>query len=314
VNAASSGVTALCLAAITAVAAVAASSQRQHAAPHLALPEQVEAWPRLAGVASDPWHLDDWQRATGSRLQVVMQFRAWSHRSSLRPFLHETARRGALPMITWEPWRPAHGVNPGALQPAYSNETIAAGGQDDYIRSVARDVASTPGRVVVRYAHEMTGYWYPWHSDPAAYVAAWRRIVRIFRDQGANNAVFVWSVNGNLHQAVPDWKAQIDRYWPGAEYVDAVGMTTVRSTRKPFSVAQFGQRLAELRSYCKPVWMPEVEASLDRSQFLQDLAGFLTANPWVRGVIWSDTRTLPAAGSETAVLLGRVARSLAPTS
>jgi hypothetical protein len=71
----------------------------------------------------------------------------------------------------------------------------------------------------------MNGNWYPYSQDypgsrttAADYVAAWRRIVTIFRANGASNAAFVWAPN------VPDvGSVPFTKYYPGDEYTDWIG-------------------------------------------------------------------------------------------
>jgi hypothetical protein len=69
----------------------------------------------------------------------------------------------------------------------------------------------------------MNGYWYSWayhHSSPASFVAAWRHIVTVFRQHGANNVTWLWQVNSASARTGPvhDW-------WPGASYVNWVGVS-----------------------------------------------------------------------------------------
>ena len=52
--------------------------------------------------------------------------------------------------------------------------------------------------VIIGFGHEMNGYWYSWgyrHTSPAVFVAAWRHIVTVFRQQGADNVTWLWTVN-----------------------------------------------------------------------------------------------------------------------
>jgi mannan endo-1,4-beta-mannosidase len=300
----------LCAALASAAAGVAQAETPTYGQP-LALASATSAWPRLLGVVADPWHSDEWDQVIGNRVDVQMLFRAFSRQEDLTPIFEESTRRGLVPMLTWEPWQPAHGINPGELQPEYSNAAIASGAQDDYIRSVARVVAAHPGPVLIRYAHEMNGYWYPWHNDPAAYVAAWRHVVSIFRADGATNAVWIWSVAPDPVLSSKRWLAGLPAYWPGSAWVDAVGMTAIRSGTKPFTVAQFGRRLERLRSYGKPVWITEAGAALDQGAFAADLASYVEANPWIRGVVWSQAMAIAEQGSETAQALGDLAAAFA---
>jgi mannan endo-1,4-beta-mannosidase len=78
--------------------------------------------------------------------------------------------------------------------------------------------------VIIGFAHEPNGRWYPWgyrHESPASFRAAWRRIVTVFRGQGADNVTWLWTVNiidkrGGIPSPAP--------WWPGASYVTWIGI------------------------------------------------------------------------------------------
>jgi beta-mannanase len=56
-------------------------------------------------------------------------------------------------------------------------------------------------------------------TDPEQWQEAWRRVVGIARGQGATNVAFVFCTNTNDVGGVP-----AEAYWPGAEWVDVVGV------------------------------------------------------------------------------------------
>src|ERR1700754_2270184 len=155
---------------------------------------------RLFGVYVDPWHVDDWSRAVGAAPQLMAGFEPFSRRRTHAPPPAEAHHPGIhRVLITWEPWTPVQ-VALGTLAQAaphrgYRNIDIARGAQDAYIFRFARSLAAFHGTVYLRYAHEMSGYWYPWSHGARAYVWAWRRVVRIFHLVHARDARFVWSVN-----------------------------------------------------------------------------------------------------------------------
>jgi hypothetical protein len=100
---------------------------------------------------------------------------------------------------------------------------IAAGDYDKYLTSFADQVASFKQKVVISFGHEMNGYWETWgyhHQSPTAFVAAWRHIVDVFRQHGANNVTWLWQVNSasSLTGPVRDW-------WPGSQYVTWIGVS-----------------------------------------------------------------------------------------
>lgn len=119
-----------------------------------------------------------------------------------------------VPMVWWQPVDPADQTSP-----RFRYETIIQGRHDPYIRQFAADAKAYGRPVLLRFAHEMEGHWFPWSVDwfdnsPARFVGAWRHIWRIFRDVGAKNVRFVWSPN------VP-----AQNVYPGDRYVDYVGFS-----------------------------------------------------------------------------------------
>jgi beta-mannanase len=112
---------------------------------------------------------------------------------------------GQTPMVTWEPYNA-------------SLSSIAGGSYDSYIRSSAKAAKSYGKELMVRFAHEMNGTWYPW-ARSASYVPAWQRIVNIFREEGATNVKFVWAPNVDRTGSMP-----FTGYFPGESYVDYIGL------------------------------------------------------------------------------------------
>jgi hypothetical protein len=100
---------------------------------------------------------------------------------------------------------------------------IAAGKYDSYLTSYADAVASFRHPVVISFGHEMNGFWETWgyhHTPAATFVAAWRHVVTVFRQQKASNVIWLWQVNSSSSQTGPvrDW-------WPGSQYVNWVGVS-----------------------------------------------------------------------------------------
>jgi hypothetical protein len=256
---------------------------------------------RAFGIFVDPWHVDDWARDIGAMPQLVAKFEAFSRRRPLDPFLAEAHRQGIRQlMMSWEPWRPvpaALGLATASLpQVGYRSGDIAGGVQDAYIRRMARSLAGFPGTVWLRYAHEMNGYWYPWSHGPVAYRRAWRRVVALFRVEGARNVRFVFSVNANLFESRTTWWHGVRAYWPGRRWVDAVGTTMIDfGGKKHYTVARFASRIRELRQQIRlPVLLTEVNVDYAvRLPWLRNLRTMLGGMPWVRALVWSQ---LPSRG------------------
>lgn len=245
---------------------------------------------RVLGAMTDPWHSDEYDEALKARVQVIANFIPFGSRTIPTHRFAEMQRRGLTPMITWLPREPSSRQNPHVVQPAYSNAAIAAGRQDRYIHSFARACAAFHGTVLLRYAPEFEGKWEPWHVNPAAYVQAWKRVRRIFREEGATNVKFIWSPAlawADYRGGVDAWLRLIGRYWPGTRLVDYVGTTMVSHDDQ--DVAYFARRIPLLQRFGKPLVLAEVHApERMRATWLPDLAAMVNSMPSIRVVVWCD--------------------------
>ena len=137
--------------------------------------------------------------ATGIRPSIVLYYSGWPEPFQAH-FAATVARHNAVPLVQMDPT--------GA-----SIAAIAAGRYDDYLRSFASAVKAFDSRVILSFGHEMNGVWYSWgyrHVPPAVFVAAWRRIVTVFRQQGADKVTWLWTVNviherGDIPSPAPWW-------------------------------------------------------------------------------------------------------------
>jgi hypothetical protein len=140
--------------------------------------------------------LDDAESAVGARAAIVGSFSDWAHGESFPRELAEAINdRGAVPLISWEPWDSWRG---GSDQPDYALRRIVGGHHDALIDRWAGQVAGYGRPVMLRFAAEMNGDWLPWSTGvngnrPGDYVAAWRYVRARFRRAGADNAVWVWN-------------------------------------------------------------------------------------------------------------------------
>jgi mannan endo-1,4-beta-mannosidase len=153
-------------------------------------------------------------RATGVQPNIALYYSGWRERFQFAFALQATAN-GAVPFIQ---------IDPEHVDLA----AIDTGAYDTYLETFATDVASYGARtghgVIIGFGHEVNGYWYSWgyrHTSPALFVAAWRHIVTVFRQQGADDVTWLWTIN------VIDRRGGIpppDPWWPGSSYVTWVGI------------------------------------------------------------------------------------------
>lgn len=248
----------------------------------------------VIGVAGDEPTVASVQRL-GVPVAVHATFEAWSLDRTPEGALDIATQLGVTPMISWEPWQPNRPGDRRAGQPQYSDTTIAAGARDEYVRRFARALAVYGRPVYLRFAHEMNGKWYPWGIRPAEFRAAWRHVWRVMRREGATNVRWVWSVNLNTYENDREFARRAKSYWPGARYVDLVGSTLVRFRFQGAQGIDWSLRRLDLLHKlvpARPVWLTETKVDArERYPWLRELSCGVHRRPWIRGLVWSETRS-----------------------
>jgi Glycosyl hydrolase family 26 len=204
-----------------------------------------------SGVLQSYQPVADFSKAAGMPPNLVGYYSGW--REPFQVSFAETVRsHGATTLLQWDPT-------------GTSVSKIAAGGFDSYLRSFARSVRDFGHPVVIGFGHEMNAYWYSWgygQLPASTFVAAWRHIVRLFRDQGASNVTWLWTL-----QADESGTGPIASWWPGAQYVTWVGIDGYyyRPSETFFSI--FGQTIAQVRMFTGlPILLSEVGVGPDAGQ------------------------------------------------
>jgi len=235
--------------------------------------------------------LQGYAAMVGAAPREMMWYRQWNEPLITGGEVQATAQRGITPIITWEPMDPNN-----TADPSYALAQIASGGWDSYITQSAQAAAATGTPFLVNFAPEMNGAWEPWGpaqfgNTPAAFVAAYRHVVDLFRAAGATNVGWIWDPNA-------DWEAGrvYASYYPGDAYVDWVGMdgynwgtTTSDGWLTPVQV--FGPAYAALRSLAaKPIIIEETgstEQGGSKADWIDQLASTVPVQfPAVRAVVW----------------------------
>jgi hypothetical protein len=200
----------------------------------------------------------------------------------------------ATPLLTWEPFDATR----GAEQPEYRLNRIAAGDFDDYIAQWARDLAGSGREIVLRFAHEPNGDWYPWServngNAAGDYPRAWRHVHDVFREAGTQNVKWMWSPNVQIEGSTP-----LTELWPGSDYVDLIGIDgynwgtsqTGKTWQTPDQV--FAATVNEVRQITdKPLIISEVasaEAGGNKAEWIDQFGRFLNENPQIEGFVWFD--------------------------
>lgn len=250
---------------------------------------------RTTGAPEDPTQLDAYADRVGAMPGIVMWYQDWTDRLFSPRSMDAVVARGAVPMVTWEPFDETGGVN----QPRFGLRTITSGAHDAYIRESARSAADWGKPFYLRLAHEMNGDWYPWGrgvngNRSGDYVAAWRHVVNIFRSEGATNAIWVWAPNVDYLGMYP-----FNDLYPGDGYVDWTGLDgynwgSLKQSGWRSLASVFGASYDTLTGITgKPVMIAETattERGGDKAAWIRDglLKALPTRMPRVQAVIWFD--------------------------
>lgn len=274
----------------------------------------VDTSEKLFGVHLRPTNtydsaIADYTRDIGIAPKIVMYFQPWRTANGScstfneYPFLPgSVASAGAIPMITWEPHQDGLG-NLNASEFSYAR--ILSGAHDECITKTAREVRAFARPVMIRFAHEMNGQSNTWTgivngNNPSGYVQMYRRVVDMFRQEGATNAQFLWSPD---HASPPEVAApsnEIRNYYPGDGYVDLIGVSGYNWGNDPLRGGGWvsGEQVFKnflqtmVRTYAgKPILVTEIGSvpsygAFSRSQWYSDTIRYLASRPEVKGLVW----------------------------
>lgn len=201
--------------------------------------------------------------------------------------------RGALPMLTFEPWRDGR---LGPNQPEFALSRFLAGAFDGRLRGFAESVRDWGRPVLIRFAPEMNGDWNSWSpgvngNTTGEFVALWRHVHALFDAAGARNVEWVWSPNVAFPRSTP-----IAALYPGDAYVDWVGVDGYNwgrsrsGTRWQSFASVFAPTIRSVeRLTRKPIVLTEVastEIGGRKSVWIRDFLSELRRNPSVVGFVW----------------------------
>lgn len=258
-------------------------------------------------------NIPSFQATIGKKLAVVLWYVHWP--TAFPSSEADTVvANGSVPLITWEPW---------ISDSAGTLEAIAAGSYESYVREFIQAAKNWGKPILLRFAHEMNGNWYPWdgwHNRNEGeeeevgerYKRAWIYIYNVREELKADNVSLVWCVN-NTNLPVASWNA-IEAYYPGDQYVDWVGMDGYNwgySRWQSFD-SVFGEVYAKLTALTsKPLLIGEFASSDqggDKAGWITDAFAKIESNyPKIKLFCWfninkeRDWRVESSSSSEAAV-------------
>ena len=218
---------------------------------------------------------------------IEVMFLDWNDSEAvplLQAFLGEAQRRRRLPLLTLEPFPDrANGRTNTDLLP-----DVHAGRHDRAIATITRTLASHPGPVLLRFAHEMdkTGQ-YPWgFADPDRYLRLYNYVYGKVMAEGPTNLRWVWS---------PAGRSNADRFWPGDASVDLIGLSIYasRAWTPDRSLESFSQQLEQKRwlqrRFGRPLLVAEAGVSgpsADQRRWIAEAVDSLQRFPEVCGLVY----------------------------
>jgi Glycosyl hydrolase family 26 len=283
----------LCLTFVTLLGALACTASAASAAIGLGIYSGANG---EATTLESSETLDRYIADSGRTPAFVLDYRNVTDPLLTQDQIENLQSHGTGVMVTWQ-----------LFKRGWSGETItlpdiAAGRYDSSLRDAANLAKGLPFEVMIRFAHEMNGDWYPWGPGGSAgnvgtnYVDAWRHIVSVFRAEGATNVKWVWSPNVDYEGSYP-----FAQYFPGDEWVDYVALdgynwgTSGEGPDRWETLSEvFGSAYSKLTQMsAKPVIFAETassEAGGDKAAWIRK--GFLEELPQrfprVEKVVWFD--------------------------
>ncbi|GAB6454632.1 stalk domain-containing protein [Bacillus cereus] len=194
-----------------------------------------------------------------------------------------------------------------ALEP---NNGLEAVKDDQYLRQFARDAYAAKVPIFIRFASEMNGNWVKWNGNPKLYIEKFRLISKVMKEE-APNVAMVWSPADSP-------KNEIDKYYPGDDYVDWVGVNHYSNNFQNANINSpndYTNPIEEIRyvyekySDRKPMMLSEYGASHLSAADLKDASNFAITKmhmlyegaklnfPRLKEINWFSMNTLKHANS-----------------
>ena len=269
-----------------------------------------------SGIPLPGVELEEFESDAGKKVSIVGYAAWWYDTFTWGDFdtLHKdwvtaTRNRGSIPLILWQPFNPYY-TDYNTQMKKYSLKNIVAGDFDDYIHTWARQIKAWGHPIMLRPMHELNcptslssvSYGQSWCAslkdidgtiinEPIDAINAWRHIINIFREEGANNVTWVWSVLAWASYSYGGTNSiSLSSIYPGDDYVDWIGVSYYHkdfipspeatndvniqniykemsdlSSIKPMMIAEMGAKEDPYNSNIKPEWIRNT-LSFDRLQ------------------------------------------------
>ena len=221
--------------------------------------------------------VNEFARKIGRQPNLVLYYSAWGDPFAT-PLAYQARNHGATVFVQLDP-----------PQQTTAMAAVARGKYDHYLQSYAKTVRKFRYPVVIGFAPEMNGDWDAWgwkRTKPATWIAAWRHVVTVFRQQGATNVTWIWTLNTGSNGTGP-----IQQWWPGASYVTWIGIDGYYFYSASTFTSTFGSTLKQIRALAgtTPVLISEtgIGQVAGQARKMANLFDGIRASR-VLGLVWFD--------------------------
>lgn len=170
--------------------------------------------------------MDQFKTDTGRYPAIWTVWSAWGNpdtKAFPAAMVKAIKQRNAVPLVFWEPVK-----TQGVCTDFSRFKKIKSGKYDKYIKNWARAAKKSKTTILLRFAHEINGRYFPWTIGSCGntvndYKAAWKRVHNLVRNKiGAKNVKFLWTVAKKKASGGNPYK----KYYPGNSYVQYVGFSS----------------------------------------------------------------------------------------
>jgi hypothetical protein len=210
----------------------------------------------------------------GRRLDIVHTYRRQTEVFP-RPSDFAVAKQGSYLMLSW------------AIDDA---ARIASGAEDGFLRQRAREIRSFAAPIFLEFQWEMdrpnlAGVVH----GPAAYVAAYHRVYRIFAQMHVDNVAWVW-----CPKAAGFVTDQAPAYYPGNREVDWICVDAYPGTSGTPLSTLINPFLGWAASNGKPIMLGEFGVShalsaTYRSHWIQQAEATVSSHPQIKAVVYFES-------------------------
>ncbi len=180
---------------------------------------------------------------------------------------------------------------------------VLDGQMDEAIRQFAQSAKAFGHPFLFRLNNEMNTDWTQYGgvrtlNDVDVYVKVWRRVYRIFEEEGVDNAIWIFNPNERSYPPM-NWNHQVC-YYPGNEYVHLIGLTGYNTGN--YFQAVTGERWRSFGEIYEPLvsqyrqlyggfpWIIAEFASSsvggDKDRWIREMFAGLARYPEIKAAVW----------------------------